>query len=30
MYGAKRAGGGVRIFEPTPGVVPLGKIKRRA
>jgi diguanylate cyclase (GGDEF)-like protein len=30
MYDAKRAGGGVRIFEPTPGVVPLGKIKRRA
>ncbi len=31
MYAAKRAGGGARIFEPPPaGVVPLGKLKRRA
>lgn len=31
MYQAKRAGGGVRIFEEAqPSVVPLGKVKRRA
>ena len=33
MYQAKRAGGGVRIFEPAPpetGIVQIGKVKRRA